>query len=179
MRAAALVLAARAGCAGAPPASSLLVPADPGLAKLQTRRFEGVPPAGMLSAAVSALQDLGFQVTSSDAALGLVVARRGYRKSFAEAHRDWQDAFFPTMRHAFTFQWSKPPPEVERLAATGVLGATMTIAPQGAGSAVRIAFHRYATKLTGEPVIIWAEELREPEPYRQFFEHLSRALAAR
>ncbi|HEX6321155.1 MAG TPA: hypothetical protein VFZ84_20000 [Burkholderiales bacterium] len=181
MRAAAsLFLAALAGCASSPPPSArdLLPPSDASVAELQARRFEGVPAARMLPAALAALQDLGFQVTSSDAALGLVVARRGYQKSFEELGRDFWPVLSKAMRNVFTLRWTAPPPEAALLVGPAAINAAVVVAPQGAGSAVRIAFHRYVSRPSGEPVVLWAEELREPGPYAAFFEQISRALAA-
>ena len=181
MRAAAsLLLAVLAGCASSPPpsASDLLPPGDAAVAALQARRFEGVPAAEMLPAALAALQDLGFQVTSSDAEIGLVVARRGYQKSFEELGRDFWPAFSKAMQNAFTLRWTTPPPEAALLVGRATINAALVVAPQGSGSTVRVAFHRYVTRPGGEPVVVWAEEMREPEPYAAFFEQIAGSLAA-
>jgi hypothetical protein len=180
MRAAAcLFLAVLAGCASPPPsARDLLPPIDASVAALQARRFEGVPAAEMLPAALAALQDLGFQVTSSDAALGLVVARRGYHKSLEELGRDLWPGFSKAMQNVFTLRWTTPPPEAALVVGRAAINAALVVAPQGSGSTVRVAFHRYVSRPSGEPIVVWAEELREPAPYAAFFEQVSRSLAA-
>lgn len=174
MRAAALLLAALAGCASSPPVTELLPPRGTGLAQLQVRRYDGVPPAEMLAATVTALQDLGFQITSSDAALGFVEARRGYRRTFGELQRDLWLGLGRAVVRGFAFNLT-PPPEAELVNGPAALNASVSVAPHGSGSAVRVAFHRTVGKPSGEPIIIWAEEVREPEPYASFFQQLSRA----
>jgi hypothetical protein len=42
--------------------------------QMQTRRFEGVAEADLLSACAAVLQDLGFNLDESEAELGLIVA---------------------------------------------------------------------------------------------------------
>ncbi len=178
--AAALLLAVLAGCASPPPsARDLLPPGDASVAALQARRFEGVPAAEMLPVALAALQDLGFHVTSSDAALGLVVARRGYHKSLEELGRDLWPGFSKAMQNVFTLRWTAPPPpEAALVVGRPAINAALVVAPQGSGSTVRVAFHRYVSRPSGEPIVVWAEELREPAPYATFFEQISRSLAA-
>jgi hypothetical protein len=175
MRAAAALLAAAVagGCAGPTPApAGLLAPREASLAELQVRRYENVRQEEALLAAVAVLQDFGLQVTSSDAAVGLVVAQRGHRVGLEDFGQLLRDAFVASMT---TAPWKKPAPH--ELVRPRGLSAAVTVMPEGRGSAVRISLHRLSTKPTGEPVIQWAEELRDPQPYAVFFEQLSRALA--
>jgi hypothetical protein len=166
MRALVLACLALAGCAGTPPVSEQFAPASRASAELQTRRYE-VRPEKMLPVALATLQDFGFQVTNSDAALGLIVAQRGHRKTFSE-REFWQ---------LFTFEWLRRPPSSTILFWPASLSAAVAVAPAGSGSEVRVLLHRFATKPGGEPIMLWAEEVAEPEVYAKFFDLLAQALA--
>ena len=63
---------ALAGCAELPPDYLTLPPQEPADRELQGRRFDGVGEKALLDAAVGVLQDLGFAVETSGAALGFV-----------------------------------------------------------------------------------------------------------
>jgi hypothetical protein len=175
--AAALAVAALAGCAGAPAVPELLAPREAALAELQARRYQDTRPEEMLPAAVAALQDMGFQLTSSDAALGLVVAQRGYRKEFGEYAREFWHGFAQDMQNFWTLQWNARRSDPAKAAGPAGFNAAVSVAPAGSGSAVRVSFHRFVRRPTGEMVLVWAEELRAPEPYQRFFALLSAALA--
>jgi hypothetical protein len=69
-----------AGCATGPkpnsPVQSGFKPVLPQVAALQTRHFHRVTEAAVLDAAHAVLQDLGYQVAASEAALGAVAASK-------------------------------------------------------------------------------------------------------
>lgn len=65
-----------AGCAQMPEAALLLNPSSVEQRQIETRRFEGVSDADLLSACAAVLQDLGFSVDSSDSRLGLITASK-------------------------------------------------------------------------------------------------------
>ena len=91
MRALAAACLALAGCVGAPPVPELLEPGARAPAEFQTRRYDGVRPEDMLPVALATLQDFGFQVVKSDTSVGLIVAQRGFKRSFNEYHWEfWQ-----------------------------------------------------------------------------------------
>ena len=176
MRALVLVFLALAGCAGAPSVPEQFAPASRAAAELQTRRYE-VRPDRMLPAAVATLQDLGFQVTRSDAALGLIVAQRGYRKTFSDYSYEVGQLTWQAMRNALTFQWHVRPEDAGKRFGPASLSAAVAIAPADSGSEVRVIVHRFATRPSGEPIMVWAEEVLEPEAYAKFFDLLAQALA--
>jgi hypothetical protein len=176
MRTLVLACLAAAGCVGAPSVPEQFAPASRAAAELQTRRYE-VRPEKMLPVALAAMQDLGFQVTSSDAALGLIVAQRGYKRTFGEYHYEFWQGYWQTMRNAFTFQWHLKPPDPAKGFGPAGLSAAVAIAPAGSGSEVRVSVHRFASRPTGEPIMVWAEEVAEPEVYAKFFDLLAQALA--
>lgn len=177
MRALAAACLALAGCISEPTAPELLAPESRARPELQTRRYEGVRPEQMLPVAVVTLQDLGFQVTNSDTSLGLVVARRGYQRTFSELHYEFWQGYWQTMRNAFTFQWHVRPEDTAKKLGPAGLSAAVSIAPAGPGSEVRVSVHRFATRPAGEPILVWAEEVAEPEVYAKFFDRLAQALA--
>jgi hypothetical protein len=176
VRALFLACLALAGCVGAPSVPEQFAPASRAASELQTRRYE-VRPEKMLPVALAALQDLGFQVTSSDAALGLIVAQRGYRKTFGDYSYEVGQLTWQAMRNALTFQWHVRPEDAGKRYGPASLSAAVAIAPAGSGSEVRVIVHRFATRPTGEPIIVWAEEVAEPEVYAKFFDLLAQALA--
>lgn len=176
MRALVLACLAAAGCVGPPSVPELLAPESRAAAELQTRRYD-VRPEAMLPVAVATLQDLGFQVANSDTSLGLIVARRGYQRSFGEYHYEFWQGYWQTMRNAFTFQWHVKGPDPAKGFGPAGLSAAVSIAPAGSGSEVRVSVHRFASRPTGEPILVWAEEVAEPEVYRKFFDLLAQALA--
>lgn len=166
-----------AGCVGPPSAPEMLAPGARAQSELQTRRYDGARPEDVLPAAVAALQDFGFQVTKSDAGVGLIVAQRGYKRSFGEYHYEFWQGYWQTMRNAFTLQWHSKGPSPEKMFGPAGVSAAVSVAPAPAGSEVRVSLHRFVNRPTGEPILVWAEELAEPEVYAKFFELLAQALA--
>lgn len=166
-----------AGCVGPPSAPEMLTPAARAQSELQTRRYDGARPEDMLPAAVAALQDFGFQVVKSDTAVGVIVAQRGYKRTFGEYHYEFWQGYWQTMRNAFTFQWHSRGPNPEKMFGPAGVSAAVSITPAATGSEVRVSLHRFVSRPTGEPILVWAEELAEPEVYAKFFDLLAQALA--
>ncbi|HZM34001.1 MAG TPA: hypothetical protein VFC18_05840 [Burkholderiales bacterium] len=165
------------GCVGAPSVPEQFASASRATVELQTRRYEGARPEDVLPVAVAALQDFGFQVMKSDVAVGLIVAERGLKKSFGEYHSEFWRGYWQSMRNTFTFQWHSRGPNPEKMVGPAGLRAAVSITPAGAGAEVRVTLHRFVSRPTGEPILVWAEEIAEPEVYARFFDLLSQALA--
>lgn len=176
MRALVLACLVLAGCAGAPPVAEQFAPASRAASELQARRYE-LRPEQVLPVALATLQDFGFQVTKSDAALGLIVAQRGYTKSLSDYGYEVGQITWLAMRNALTFQWHVRPEDTGKRYGPASLSAAVVIAPAGSGSEVRVIVHRFATRPTGDPAVVWAEEVAEPEVYAKFFDRLAQALA--
>jgi hypothetical protein len=166
-----------AGCVGPPSVPEMLTPGARAQSELQTRRYDGARPEDVLPAAVAALQDFGFQVTKSDTAVGLIVAQRGYQRSFGEYNWEFWQSYLQMMRTAFTLQWHSRGPNPEKVVGPAGVSAAVSITPAAAGSEVRVSLHRFVSRPTGEPILVWAEELAEPEVYAKFFDLLAQALA--
>ena len=76
LRAGVLMLAmVAAGCTQLPEAA-LLAPASLEQRQIESRRFEGIAEADILSACAAVLQDLGYSVDSTDSRLGLITASK-------------------------------------------------------------------------------------------------------
>lgn len=177
--AAALHLAALAltGCAGAPSVSDLMQVREADAHAAQERRFEGAGAAEVQLAVVTVLQDLGFQLAASEPSLGLIVATRGEQSTAGDYAARFGSYMRQGLKNALTFQWHVRP-EPERFVGPVGLSAVVAISPVAAGAAVRLSLHRFVRRPTGEPIIVWAEQIAEPEPHRQFFALLARALSA-
>jgi hypothetical protein len=63
------------GCAQLPEAA-LLAPASMERRQIETRRFDGIVEADILSACAAVLQDLGYSVDSTESRLGLITASK-------------------------------------------------------------------------------------------------------
>ena len=178
MRVAVLLLAplALAACVSAPAVEELMLPRERSAAALQLRHYQGVRAEDVPPAVVTVLQDLGFHVTASEPALGLIVATRGYQKSVEEFGREFGRDVLQVLKNAVTLQWHREPSAERTVGAPG-FSAAVSITPAASGSAVRLSLHRYVSKPTGEAIVIWAEEMTAPESYSNFFALLSQALA--
>ena len=174
--AAALVLAAvvLAGCADAPPrVAELLEPRE--AAPAQERRFEGVRAEEVQAAVVTVLQDLGFQMSASEPAIGLIAGTRGQAWTAGQIASDFGRYMGEGLKHALTFQWHRQPDPARFVGPPG-FSAVVTITPLPAATAVRLSLHRFVRRPTGEAIVTWAEEVPGPEAHRRFFELLGQAL---
>jgi len=157
------VLASVAGCATPTQPVDLLVPAPSADAErqLQTRRFDDVTESQLLVAVVGVLQDLGFQLRTSEAQLGLVVGIKP---------RTLDDM----LREIFSF----PPPKQAALA--DKIEVVVTVRSAGTSNAhgwfARVVFHRVSREYVHGD-LRWADEIRQPILYQHFFALLSKALA--
>lgn len=135
----------------------------------QTRRFDGVTEQQLLAASVSVLQDLGFTVNRSNAALGLVLAVKT-----REAKAPDQKALLITMMFIAAMGGSAP--QTGPIHEDQTISATVTIRPvpgtDSKSQFVRVTFHR----LVRQPLVMDAGILRNAELYDAFGELLSKAI---
>ena len=157
------MLATAAGCATPTQPVDLLVPAPSADAdrQLQTRRFDDVSETRLLAAAVGVFQDLGFQLRTSEAELGLVIGIKP---------RTIEDMLRETLR----FPPLKPVPRPDKIE------VVVTTRPAGAPNA-RSYYARVVFLLVRRDYVhanlTWAEEIKSPTLYQQFFALLSKVLA--
>lgn len=170
------------GCVGAlfapkPPSVAELMQSDAGASSmraLQMRRFDGVPEQVLQAAGISVIQDLGYQITFSDARLGLVTGRRGRRNFFEGLGEDQMDM----LKWIVTLGYSPyPDPKYKDFDGTAaVLAIGPASAHDAAGSTVRIQFYRFRRQLPKQE-IVWAKALDNADDYNRFFSLLTSAVA--
>lgn len=154
------------GCASA---GSQRVPIAPiGIREVQTRSFDGVDAHGAMKAAIDMLQDGGFTIERTDAALGLVV---GQRKSFhgpstGQTALKWVSVAM-TYGAAALLPWTKTE-------AIDVEASVNVTAIDDDSVRVRIALQRRVLDKHGR--LKKTETLTEGEIYRDLFELLGRSL---
>lgn len=173
--AALLILAS--GCASQPkPAQFMQVgPKAAAIRETQTRQFTGVSEAGLLSAGVSVIQDLGFRIKTSDAKLGVIVGTklRSYEEIFADIGR---------LSLLAGLTWFYPPMELYMgpVDAYGVVLSMRPVGRQTEDYSVRVMFFQLwsppglspdAPRLRGAVVI------DSPALYQKFFGMLSATLS--
>jgi hypothetical protein len=180
-----------AGCVGALFAPKLSVPeqmkpgADaPKLRALQTRRFDGVSEPTLQAASISVLQDMGFQITVSDAQLGLIIGRKGREadKVFADIFLDMPEVIGKITLWELSLGYFPGPPDPKTKMTNGFIVALL-IEPELERNApwphVRITFYRYGLQpsVKQENEIGWAEPINNPVLYEKFFAMLSKEIA--
>ena len=154
-----------AGCQATPAARALSLPPAPLADRAQqTRRFDGVAEAELLSACAGVLQDLGFNIDASEAELGLLVASKARpagsraQSTFAVLAEVFMDVEIAVDRE-------------QRIRASLVTTPTAAAADS---YLVRITFQRVVWNTDND--VSKREALRDPELYRQFFERLSKSV---
>lgn len=156
----------------------------PKLRAMQTRRFDGVSESILQASSISILQDMGFQITVSDAQLGLIIGRKGREagKVFAEVFSGLPEATAQIMLWELSLGYFPGPPDPMTKMTNGFI-VTLLIEPELEGKApashVRITFYRYALAPTMklEKDIGWAEPINNPALYEGFFALLSKEIA--
>ena len=131
--------------------------------QLQTRWFETLDEAKLLSASAALLQDLGFTIDKSVAPLGVIVASK--ERSAVEAGQVAAAVVFSILlRTSIPYderQWMR---------------VSVVTRPRGDGksTAVRVNFHRIVWNTKKQ--ISRRERLNDPEIYEEFFAKLSKAV---
>jgi len=156
---------------------------------MQTRLFETRDFDELLAASAAVLQDLGYQVTESERALGFL---RGSKERSAREYRQEINrsliAFFSSFGMILGANTMyRPPVDLQQQ-----INASMVVRPAtdmvgGAGeegrAEVRVFFYRMIWKGDGsvgdeyiQPGEQRMEMIRDPEVYQQFFARLSKAV---
>ena len=154
-----------AGCQTTMPETALQLPPESIQARqIQTRRFDGISEASLLSACAGVLQDLGFNLDEAEAPLGLIVAskeRTALNPATARIKK-LLDLFLDIELKI---------DEEQRIRASLVSKPVRNV---GDSFQVRVTFQRIVW--TTENEISKLEELKEPELYQQFFDRLSKSV---
>lgn len=142
---------------------------------MQDRRVADVPEPVLQAAALSVIQDLGYQIRLSDAQLGLIIGTRG-RQAFLEGLGEGE---LQLMEWFATFGYV-PYPEPRNKNFNGT--AVVLVIRSGAGtrgslggSFVRVQFYRFLRQLPNQN-ILWADTIRNADDYDRFFSLLSSAV---
>ncbi len=129
--------------------------------QLQTRRFDTMNEAEILSASAALLQDLGFGIDESETKLGLIAASK---------ERDATDAgqVIGSAVMAALFGVATPVDDYQKIR------VSVVTRPVGGKVNVRVTFQRAVWNTDGR--LSQLERLDEPEMYEGFFEKLSKAV---
>ena len=174
-----VLLAMLAGCLYGGNPADLLAPSPQATAdrQMQTRRYDAIDDAMLLSASVHVLQDLGFTIKVSDTQLGFI---EGSKEQEAKAPGQKTGLLFLEML-VIAMAASQgggsapqlpqgPPPEEQ------TVNVMLVITPAGPGyphsRLVRVTFSRWVR----QPLHMAAGTLREPGLYAAFFQLLSKSI---
>jgi len=131
--------------------------------QLQTRVFDTSEEEMILSASVSLLQDLGFNLDESESELGLLVSSK---------ERDATEAGQVALALLVALGGSNMP-----IDSVQKIRASVVTSPSGENktrTAVRVTFQRVVWDTYGQ--ISKREKLNDPEMYQEFFDKLSKAV---
>ena len=137
---------------------------------LQTRKFEGISEADLLSASAGVIQDLGFIIDESETNLGLIVGSKK-RDATNETQLLWLALFVPLAIMLGEADQIKDMSleDYQKLWASVVIRPTTE--DEDKTHLVRVTFQRIVWNDNDE--ISRMESLDEPEMYQRFFDLLS------
>ena len=157
-----LAMTGLGGCAATVPTEALAMhPQTLAQRQLQTRRFATTDEATVLSACAGLLQDLGFNIESSETRLGLIVGSKD---------RDATDPGQVVTAIAIAVLFgAEVPIETHQNIAVSIVTH-----PGGNDMAVRVTFQRIVWNNHNQ--VSRLEQLNDPEMYQGFFDKLSKAI---
>ncbi|MAF65888.1 MAG: hypothetical protein CMJ84_09555 [Planctomycetes bacterium] len=189
------VLLLLGACASGPRTTSKeffqLTPESAANKSMQTRRFEMSDGDELLSASAAALQDLGFQVTESNRALGFLRAAK--ERSARERGQEWSQgltAFFTTLLTVLCAAGGStssaiyvPPVDLHQQINASLIAHPLESGEEGARFEVRVMFYRLVWKGEGQSGDIYIppgeqkmEMIRDAEIYQRFFARLNKSV---
>jgi hypothetical protein len=129
--------------------------------QMQSRRFDTTDEMEILSASAALLQDLGFTISESEPALGLISSYKD---------RDASDAgqIVASVLIAALFGGSTPIDDVQRIK------ASVVTRPMGDSIVVRVTFQRVVWDTAKQ--ISCIEKLNDPVDYQDFYNKLSKSI---
>lgn len=159
------------GCATKIPRNALDLPPELLVNRqMQTRVFDTVNVKTMLSAAAGVMQDLGFVIEETELSLGVLV---GSKRRDATNSRQVSGAVVMALLTGVAMEVDKE--QVIRLSMVmrELPGEPGAMAASGR-STVRVTMQRSVFNTAGK--ITTAEQINDPEIYRDFFEKLSQSV---
>ncbi len=152
---------------------------------LQTRKYEGVSEADLLSASTGVIQDLGFIIDESETNLGLMVGSKNRDAPPDATQRTWQvlatttSLFLAVIVAVVTkgeagedVVYVPPVDDYQKLWASIVIRPTSEDSDKT--HYVRVTFQRIVWDTEGK--IDRMQSLNEPEMYQKFFDLLSKSV---
>ena len=149
---------------------------------LQTRKYEGISDADLLSASTGVIQDLGFIIDESETNLGLIVGSKNRDAPPDATQRTWQvlvttASILVALMAALGGEddvdiYVPPVDDYQKLWASIVIHPTSE--DEDKTHYVRVTFQRIVWDTEGE--IDRMQSLSEPEMYQKFFDLLSKSV---
>jgi hypothetical protein len=156
------------GCVTVPPNTFVVTPEMLQHRQLETRRYDGITEANLISASANVLQDLGYNLENSETKLGVLTASK---QRDAINGGEVAAAIVVALLGGGAMAISKDQTIRVSLVVRPVNdsnGKTMT-----ESHFVRVTFQRLVRR-TDNSVI--AQTLREPELYQEFYERVSKSV---
>lgn len=155
-----------AGCSGIPEDAFRLTPTSLKEREMQTRIYEEVSEAQILSTSVAIIQDLGAQIVESESALGLIVGHKN------------RDATSPTQvagaALAFMLTGAMPTIDKEQKIKFSLVASPASPGKDGQRWKVRLTIQRLVWNTRNQ--LDRVEGVKNPEVYQAFFIKLDKAL---
>jgi hypothetical protein len=157
-----------AGCVAVPPNTFVVTPELLQQRHLETRRYDGIKEADLITASANALQDLGFNLENSETKLGVLTASK---QRDATSGGEVAAAVFVALLGGGAMPISKDQ----------TIRVSFVVRPvsDSNGKAtldshfVRVTFQRVVRRTDNS---MYAETLREPELYTDFYERVSKSV---
>lgn len=166
--AALLVAAMLSGCVTVPENTFVLTPQLLEQRKLETRRYDGIDEASLLSAAANVLQDLGFNLENSETKLGVLTASK---ERDATSGGEIAAAIIVALLVGGAMAVSKDQTIRVSLVVRPVNDSAGSPLPNS--HFVRVTFQRLVRRTDNST---YAETLRDVELYQDFYERVSKSV---
>ena len=164
---ASVIVLALVGCQIQPKQALKLSPESLEKRSLQTRKFEGISEADILSASAGVIQDLGFNIDESETKLGVIVASKD--RDATEVGQIIAATIIVALFGGGTAATDKH----QKLRVSIVVRPTHHEKDNNSHY-VRVTFQRTVWNTQGQ--ITRNEALEQPEMYQEFFDLLSKAV---
>jgi len=156
------------GCISPPPHVFLVTPEMLAQRQLETRRYDGIKEADLLSACANVLQDLGFQLENSETRLGVLTVIK---------QRDARNGGEIIVSVIVTILSGKPMPYSKDQS----IRASLVVRPVNDSNGnvlpdshyVRISIQRLVRRTDNS---IYVQTLRDPKLYERFYDRLSKSV---
>ena len=166
--AASLIMATLAGCVTIPENTFVLTPQLLEQRQLETRRYDGIDEAGLLSASANVLQDLGFNLENSETKLGVLTASK---QRDATSGGEIAAAIVVALLGGGAMAISKDQTIRVSLVVRPVTSSGGLALPQS--HFVRVTFQRLVRRTDNST---YAETLRDATLYQDFYERVSKSV---